>query len=73
MELSNVDFIQQVVTSGNLAQISVILVVDLFNEQDIWRACETMAEFNTKAQKELKAVINYGMIATKYDLYEVSV
>lgn len=69
-EISHTLFIQQVVTSESLAHISVMLVVDLSNAQDIWRVCESVADFHTKTQNELKATVNYGMVGTKYDLYE---
>jgi len=72
IELSNAYFIRDYSISENLAQISVLIVVDLHNPHDIRRTCEALDEFNSKAKESgMSATIRYGIIGTKYDAFEV--
>lgn len=69
---SNICFIGDLVESESLQAVSIIVVVDLSMAKETWDMCEAIANFHETKRRELRVRANYGIIGTKYDIYEVN-
>ena len=72
VEMSQLNFITQLIQGENLTEISVLLVVDLVQPHAMWNIFYQMEKFHDKMKHDTCTKVNYGIIGMKYDLYEVS-
>jgi len=72
IEMSQLNFITQLMQGENLTEISILLIVDLVQPHAMWNTFDQMEKFHDKMKQDPRTKVNYGIIGMKYDLYEVS-
>ena len=71
VEMSQLNFITQLVQGENLKEISVLLVLDLTQAREMWNIFDGMEKLHDKMKQNSAVQVNCGIIGMKYDLYEV--